>query len=81
MTLKGAQRVLDYRVFKHNFGTFPRYIRSFRNKYRRYHMILQESGRDPSIRGQGNHFKRMLRNLDTWYENYQRVWTQYFAII
>ncbi len=81
MTMKGAQRVLDYRVFRHNFGRFPEYIRYYRNKYRQYRIIVQDSGNDPSIRGQGNHFTQALKKLDRWYEKYQYVWNQYLAIV
>ena len=81
MTPRGAQRVLDYRVFRHNFGRFPSYIRFYRNKYKRYRMILQESTTEPSMRGLGNHFKYEFKKLDKWYGNYQQVWYQYFAII
>jgi transposase-like protein len=81
MTIKGAQRVLDYRVFRHNFGRFPSYIQFYCNKYKRYQLILQESGNDPSIRGQGHHFTSIVKKLNRWFGNYNKVWSQYFAII
>jgi len=81
MSSKGAQRVLDYRVFRHNFGRFPSYIHFYRNKYKRYRMILRESGKDPSIRGQGNHFAHEFKNLNKWFGNYYNVWDQYLAKI
>ena len=81
MTSKGAQRVLDYRVFRHNFGRFPEYIHFYRIKYRRYRELIQKKGRDASNRGQSNHFTQTFKKLDLWYGNYQSVWYQYFAII
>lgn len=81
MTPKGAQRVLDYRMFGHNFRRFPDYIRFYRTKYKRYRIFLKESKNDPSLRGQGIHFSYEFKRLDKWYGNYQQVWYQYFAII
>jgi len=81
MTARGAQRVLDYRMFRHNFRRFPEYIRFYRAKYRRYREVLQEIGRDASIRGQSNHFAQTIKKLELWFGNYQQVWYQYFAII
>lgn len=42
MTLEGAQRVLDYRVFRHNFGKFPEYLDMFQTKYKEFKIILTE---------------------------------------
>ena len=81
MSPKGAQRILDYRSFRHNFKRFPDYIQSYRNKYKRYRIFLKEMKNDPSIRGQGRHFSYEFKKLDKWYGNYQQVWYQYFAII
>ena len=81
ITTTGAQRVLDYRVFRHNFERFPCYIQFYRSKYKRYRMILQESNKDPSIRGQGTHFTCEFKKLDKWYGIYQHIWNQYFATI
>lgn len=36
MTREGVQRVLDYRVFIHNFGKFPEHIGVMQTKYEEF---------------------------------------------
>ena len=81
MTPKGAQRVLDYRMFQHNFRRFPSYILFNHNKYRRYRLSLKESKNDPSLRGLGRYFFYEFKRLDKWYGKYQNVWHQFFIKI
>ena len=81
MTPEGAQRILDYRVFRHNFGRFPEYIQEYRVKHEKWKALLQESKKNAFLRGQGMHFKHKFRKLELWYGNYQELWNQYFAII
>ncbi|MFW9988342.1 MAG: hypothetical protein ACFFC3_06785 [Candidatus Odinarchaeota archaeon] len=76
----GAQRVLDYRVFGHNFRQFPIYINQYKLKYLRWRAYVREPGESAVMRGQGNHFKHMFRKLDGWYGKYIDVWNKYFAI-
>ena len=80
MTTQGAQRVLDYRVFRHNLKRFPEYIQQYEVKYKRWRALLPESKGDAIFCGQGNHFRSMFKKLETWYGNYQKVWQEYFAI-
>jgi hypothetical protein len=80
MTPEGAQRVLDYRVFRHNFGKFPGFIAEFNGNYERYRLLIQETRNHPSMRGHGMYFKHKRLKLDQWYGNYQRLWTKFFAI-
>ncbi len=80
MTSKGAQRVLDYRVFGHNFKRFPVYIRQYEIKRERWRALLRECKKDPFLRGQGNHFRSVFNKVDKWYEKYMEVWNEYFAL-
>ncbi len=80
MTSSGAQRVLDYRVFGHNFRRFPVYIEQYELKRERWRALLRDSKGDPILRGQANHFAAMFRKLDRWYGSYLRVWDEFFAI-
>ena len=81
MTPEGAQRLLDYRVFRHNFGKFPEFISELDENYKSYRLLVRETQNHPSIRGAGQYFKAQFKKLDTWYGNYQHLWDQYFAII
>ena len=80
-TPEGAQRILDYRVFKHYFGKFPSHIREVRRKYGKWRALLKESHNNPTLRGGGNYFKLRFKKLDAWYGNYKEVWNKYFTII
>jgi hypothetical protein len=79
MTPKGAQRVLDYRVFRHNYRRFPDYIREIESKYERWRSLMRESKFDHFLMGQANHFKHLFLKLDKWYNNYQQLWYNYLA--
>ena len=81
ITICGAQRVLDYRVFGHNFKRFPEYIQQYETKRERWRASLRECKGDKILRGQGNHFKSIFRKLDNWYGKYMEVWNQYFRIL
>ena len=81
MTPKGAQRVLDYRVFRHNYNRFPAHIKLMEGKYKEYRLLAKETSNHPTLRGAGMHFKHKFKKLDKWYGNYLRVWRQYFALI
>jgi hypothetical protein len=81
MTPEGAQRVLDYRVFRHNFGRFPKFIDQFNERYERYRVLVQETKNHPSIRGHGMYFKHKKIKFDQWYGNYLHLWNQYFVKI
>ena len=80
MTEKGAQRVLDYRVYGHNINQFPRYIQQCETKRERWRALLRESKNDPSFRGQGTYYTHLFRTLDKWYGKYMEVWIKFFAI-
>ena len=78
---EGAQRVLDYRTFGHNFKGFPIYIEGVRIKYKEYRLILLGDSKNPSLKGAGMYFKHKFLRLDKWYGNYMEVWNQYFRIL
>ncbi|MBA7658211.1 hypothetical protein ES703_66160 [subsurface metagenome] len=80
MTVKGAQRILDFRVFRHNFGRFPNYIAELDKDYQSYRLLVQETHNHPSIRGHGMYFKHKKIKLDQQFGNYQHLWNEYFAI-
>jgi len=80
MTERGAQRILDYRVFKNNFERFPEYILYYELKRKRWRASLPEMKGDRIFCGQGNHYGSMIRKLNRWFSTYQEVWNEYFAI-
>lgn len=81
MTVDGAQRVLDYRVFRHNFSKFPEYKTMLQAKYEEFRILLTEIPNARKIAGHGLYFKSEFRKLDKWYGNYQQLWSEYFAIL
>ena len=80
MTPKGAQRVLDYRVFKHNYYRFPEHTKLMEGKYEEYRLLVKETSNHPTLRGAGMYFKHKFKKLNMWYGNYQQLWSEYFAI-
>ena len=81
MTSEGAQRILDYRVFRHNFGKFPEHIEVMQTKYEEFKIILTEIPNKRVMAGHHHCFKSEFRKLDKWFGNYQQLWNQYFAIV
>ncbi|MHA2198205.1 MAG: hypothetical protein ACXABO_21675 [Promethearchaeota archaeon] len=79
-TIKGAQRILDYRVFKHNFERFPKYRMSFEARYEEFKIILSELPDGRVMGGQHRYFKAEFKKLDRWFGNYQEIWKEYFAL-
>ena len=61
MTSDGAQRVLDYRVFRHNFGKFPEYSSELRVKYETFRLLVKETKNHPTLRGAGMYFKAKFK--------------------
>ena len=80
MTERGAQRVLDYRVFRHNFGRFPDYIQQYKFKQDRWRSLLPEMKGDRIFQGQAHHFSSFIKKLNKWYGEYKEVWEGCFAI-
>ena len=64
MTPEGAQRVLDYRVFRHNFGKFPEHIGVIQTKYEEFKIILTEIPDGRVMGGHHHYFKSEFRKLD-----------------
>jgi len=80
MTPVGAQRVLDYRVFKHNLERFAIHYSNMEAKYKRWRCLIRTMGDDKIFCGQGNHFRSQFKKLDTWYGAYKQLWEDYFLI-
>ena len=80
MTPDGAQRVLDYRVFRHNFSKFLEHFKLVEVKYEKYRLLIKETSNHLTLRGAGMHFKHKFKKLDMWYGNYQQLWNDYFAL-
>jgi hypothetical protein len=74
ITSDGAQLVLDYRVFRHNFGKFPGYTVEMQVRYEMYRLLVKEAKNHPTLRGAEMHFKHKFRKLDIWLGNYMEVW-------
>jgi hypothetical protein len=80
MTIKGAQRVLDYRVFRHNFGRFPVHKKMFEMKFEEFKIILSELPDKRVMGAQHRYFQAEFKKLDRWFGKYQEIWGEYFAI-
>lgn len=64
MTHEGAQRVLDYRAFGHNFKRFPEALKGLEKKYKEYKAVLMKKTSNPTLQGQGRHFKHRRIKLN-----------------
>lgn len=80
MTPKGAQRVLDYRVFRHNFRRFSDAIKDLWKKYKKFRTIIADSPIPRKLAGFGMYFKHRFIKLHRWSKKYVDVWTTYLAI-
>ncbi len=76
MTIHGAQRVLDYRVFRHNYRRFPTYLAQYRRKYERWRDLVRKAPNDFILCGQGNHYASVFRKVNKWYGKYQELWNK-----
>jgi len=79
-TKKGAQRILDYRAYKHNFHRFPDYIREVEAKFEKFKIILSELPDKRIMSAQHRYFQAEFKKLDKWFEIYKRLWDDYFSI-
>ncbi len=80
ITITGAQRVLDYRVFRHNFGRFPKHKARFEAKYEEFKIILSELPDKRVMSAQHRFFQAEFKKYDKWFGNYQEVWNESFAL-
>jgi hypothetical protein len=81
MTPQGAQRVLDYRVFQHNFRKFSTYIKKLWKKYKTFRSNIATSPHPRKLAGYGMYFKHRFLKVQKWAENYIHIWNRYFKII
>ena len=81
ITPEGIQRILDYYIFRHNFGKFHEYQELLQTSYEEFIIILTEIPNKRKMTGHHHSFKSEFQKLDMWYGNYQRVWNEFFAII
>lgn len=81
ITLEGVQRILDYRVFRHNFRRFPEYKLQFEAKFEEFKTILSELSDKRAMSAQHRYFQAEFKKLNEWYGNYRELWQQYFAKI
>ena len=80
MRINGAQRVLDYRVFRHNFGRFPKHKEMFEMKFEEFKIILSELPDKRVMGAQHRYFQAEFKKLDTWFGKYQEIWNEFFAL-
>ncbi len=80
MTIKGAQRILDYRVFRHNFRRFPVHKEMFKKKFEEFKIILSELPDKRVMGAQHRYFQSEFKKLDKWFGRYQEIWDVYFAL-
>lgn len=73
MTPEEAQRVLDYRVFRHNFGKYPEYREELQTRYKEFRIILTELPNWRLMAGHGHYLKSEFKKLDEWIGNYQQL--------
>jgi len=70
MTERGAQGILDYRVFRHNFGRFPEYIQQYEAKRECWRALLPEMKGDTIFQGQAPHFASEIKKTNKLYRKY-----------
>ena len=80
MTPEGAQRILDYRVFRHNLGRFPEHKILLQTRYEEFKIILSELPDKRVMGAQHRYFQAEFRKLNKWFGNYQQLWERFFAI-
>ena len=80
MTPQGAQRVLDYRVFRHNFNKFPEYKELLQARFEEFKIILSELPDKRVMGAQHRFFQSEFRTFHKWYGNYHRLWNEYFEL-
>lgn len=80
-TIQGAQRILDYRAFKHNFHRFPEYISELEARYETFKIILSELPDKRVMSAQHRYFQAEFRKLDEWFGRYNAVWHDFFLIL
>ncbi|MFW9875943.1 MAG: hypothetical protein ACFFG0_22815 [Candidatus Thorarchaeota archaeon] len=81
MTPERTQRILEYRVFRHNLGRFSDYITKMQKNYKEYHILTKETRKHSSIKGAGQYFKAQFKKPKPWNGNYKQLWNQYFVKI
>jgi hypothetical protein len=81
MTPRGAQRVLDYRVFRHNFRRFSSYIKELWRKYKKFRSIIANSPIPHKLAGFGMYFKHRFIKVHRWARKYRGIWVDYFALV
>ncbi|MHA1670233.1 MAG: hypothetical protein ACTSV5_06590 [Promethearchaeota archaeon] len=79
MTLNGAQRILDYRVFRHNLRRFPVHKEMFETKFEEFKVILSELPDKRVMSAQHGYFQAEFKKLNKWFGKYQEIWDEYFA--
>jgi len=80
MTMEGAQRVLDYRVFGHNFKRYPTHIDDIRQKYEEHKALPLNIRTSSGLKGAGRYFSARIKKLSGWFENYLSFWIESFMI-
>lgn len=81
MTIQGAQRVVDYRVFRHNFRQFPIQILKFQHQFQKHKHNVQEFPKDYTMKGVVNYFKFKFKKLDLTFSKYQTFFNEFLAIL
>jgi len=81
MTPRGAQRVLDYRVFRHNFRKLSDYITTLWRKYKMFRSIIADSPIPRKLAGFGMYFKHRFLKVQKWAESYIYIWNTYFRVM
>ena len=64
MTPEGAQRILDYRVFRHNFGRFPEHKILLQTRYEEFKIILSELPDKRVMGAQHRYFQAEFKKLE-----------------
>jgi hypothetical protein len=80
MTMAGAQRVADFRVFDLNFSLFPAYIDKVWEKRCEWKGRLMEDGNDHDVRSALTYYYYEMEHLNQWYGEYSEFWEQYLMI-
>ncbi len=78
MTAMGAQREVDYRVFTHNLGQFPRWIARLERKRANLQAFHREKIWDRSLSGATQHINSQLSKTRVWGGRYKEIWAELF---
>ncbi len=80
-TCKGTQRVVNFRVFKHNMFQFLYNMIQLNREYRQWMILRKEYDCPRWMKHQGNYFRGKFRHFNQIYSNYMNFLNENIAIL